>query len=125
MKSFLMLLAVAAITIGQAQALQCHVCRSSDNCKKPEYCPNSSQFCKTTINYQQLSGNLVNKECADYCMEQKIEAGQTKSQIRCCKSDLCNVKVENSAPVHTFLSNAVLALSLTLALVSVFYWPSL
>ncbi|XP_074058983.1 lymphocyte antigen 6D [Macrotis lagotis] len=118
MKSLLMLLVVAAFTIGQAQALQCHVCESSDNCKTERNCPYSSQFCKTTINYQQLAGNLVKKECADVCVPQKTNMGHIQSEVLCCKTDLCNVKLENSAPVHTLLSRAVLALSLTLTLVS-------
>ncbi|XP_036598519.1 lymphocyte antigen 6D-like [Trichosurus vulpecula] len=125
MKSLLMLLAVAAITIGQAQALRCYVCESSDNCKKLGYCPNSSQFCRTTISFHQLSGNLVKKECADYCTEQNANPSQIQPLVRCCKTDLCNYGIENSAPVHMVLSHAVLALSLTLALVSVLYWPSL
>ncbi|XP_068937255.1 lymphocyte antigen 6D-like [Petaurus breviceps papuanus] len=125
MKSLLMLLAVVAITIEQAEALQCHACESSDNCKKPMYCPSNSQFCKTTISYQQLSGNLIKKECAEFCNEQNTNAGQNQPQVRCCRTDLCNSGVENSAPVHTLLSHAVLAISLTLALVSVLYWPSL
>ncbi|XP_020850661.1 lymphocyte antigen 6D [Phascolarctos cinereus] len=121
MKSLLMLLAVAAITIGQAQALQCHVCESADNCKKAILCPGSSHFCKTTISFQRLSGNLVKKECADYCAAQNSDAGQTQPQIRCCTTDLCNAGIENSAPIPTLLSHAVLALSLTLALVSILY----
>ncbi|XP_027701254.1 lymphocyte antigen 6D [Vombatus ursinus] len=121
MKSLLMLLAVAAITIGQAQALQCHICESADNCKEARYCPGPSQFCKTTINFQRLSGNLVKKECANYCVAQNSDAGQTQPQVRCCTTDLCNAGIENSAPVHTLLSLAVLALSLTLALVSILY----
>ncbi|KAM9101227.1 lymphocyte antigen 6D [Sarcophilus harrisii] len=118
MKCLLMFLAVTAIAIGQAQALQCHVCESADNCKKATYCPNSSQYCKTTLIYQRLAGNLVKKECAEYCSPQNSNAGQTQPQVRCCTTDLCNVGIENSAPVHTLLSHAVLALSLILALVS-------
>ncbi|XP_007488482.1 lymphocyte antigen 6D [Monodelphis domestica] len=117
MKSLLMLLAVAAITIGQVRALQCHVCESSDNCKKQVTCSSSSRFCKTSINYQSLSGNLVKKECVENCDPQNGE----QYKILCCSSDLCNSKTGNSAPVHTILSHAVLALSLTLALVSVLY----
>ncbi|XP_072458994.1 lymphocyte antigen 6D-like [Notamacropus eugenii] len=125
MKSLLILLTVAAITIGQAQALQCHVCESADNCKKASSCPSSSQYCKTTISIQRLSGNLVKKECAEHCTAQNAIPGQSQPQVQCCTSDLCNSRMENSAPAHTFLSHAVLAFSLTLALVSVLYWPSL
>ncbi|XP_044514245.1 lymphocyte antigen 6D-like [Gracilinanus agilis] len=120
MKSLLMLLAVAAITIVQTQALQCYVCESADNCDKTLTCPSSSRFCKTSFNYEPLLGNLVKKECADNCIPQNGDSSGTP-KVRCCSSDLCNHKIENSAPVHTILSHAVLGLSLTLALFSVLY----
>ena len=38
-----------ALALSPAQALRCHVCSSSSNCKKPQVCSASSSFCKTVI----------------------------------------------------------------------------
>ncbi|EPY89768.1 ly-6/neurotoxin-like protein 1 [Camelus ferus] len=50
MKTALLFLVALAVAAGPAQALRCHVCSSSSNCKKPQTCPASANFCRTMTN---------------------------------------------------------------------------
>ncbi|XP_048215007.1 lymphocyte antigen 6D-like [Perognathus longimembris pacificus] len=93
MKTLLLLLAALAVAVGPAQALRCHVCNSSVHCKEPQSCPANAKFCKTTTKVEPLSGNLVRKECADWCTPRSVQPGQVSSgseTVECCQGELCN-----------------------------------
>nr|XP_008542439.1 PREDICTED: lymphocyte antigen 6D [Equus przewalskii] len=59
MKTALLLLVALAVAAGPAQALRCHVCSNSMNCKKPQTCSPGSRYCRTMSKMEPVSGNLV------------------------------------------------------------------
>uniref|UniRef100_A0A8C6FNV0 Lymphocyte antigen 6 family member D n=1 Tax=Moschus moschiferus TaxID=68415 RepID=A0A8C6FNV0_MOSMO len=125
MKTALLLLVTLAAAAGPAQALHCHVCTSSSNCKKPQICSASSSFCKTVIRVEPLSGNLVEKNCSVWCTPTNSQQGQvSKGQetTLCCKGDLCNEGLQSAAPTHT---SATLGLALACGLLALLWVPVL
>ncbi|XP_075406638.1 lymphocyte antigen 6D-like [Tenrec ecaudatus] len=117
MKLVPLLFAVLAVAVGPAQALQCHVCESSSNCKNPQNCPSSARYCRTVMTVETLSGNLVRKDCADYCQPSQSQQGQVSSgssATMCCQGDLCNHRSTSKAAPRA--THATLALPLALGL---------
>nr|KAF6326464.1 lymphocyte antigen 6 family member D [Pipistrellus kuhlii] len=101
MKTALLLLVVLAAALGPARALRCHVCSSSTNCKKPQSCPASARFCRTMTSVEHLTGNLVEKDCADTCRATYTQPGQVSggaAATQCCQQDLCNERLVSGAP---------------------------
>ncbi|XP_012880607.1 PREDICTED: lymphocyte antigen 6D isoform X1 [Dipodomys ordii] len=101
----------------KAQALRCHVCNSSTNCKEPQSCPASSKFCRTITTVEPLSGNLIRKDCADWCTPSSIQPGQVSSgsvTTECCQGDLCNNALSAGAPRTSSSLGPVLGLGLLL-----------
>ncbi|XP_034372941.1 lymphocyte antigen 6D [Arvicanthis niloticus] len=122
MKKALLLLLVLAVATSPAWALQCHVCTSSTNCRKPQVCPANSYFCKTVITVEPLSGNLVRKECASLCTSNNSQQGHVSSGsevTQCCQGDLCNHSLSSAAPAHALLSSGILGLTTSLGLLTV------
>ncbi|XP_051058418.1 lymphocyte antigen 6D [Phodopus roborovskii] len=118
MKTVLLLLLALAVATSPACALQCHVCSSSTNCKQPQTCPASSQYCKTVTTVDTLTGNLVKKACVDSCTSNNSQQGQISSGswvIQCCQGDLCNERLYNAAPARALFSNATLGLAMSLS----------
>uniref|UniRef100_A0A8B9WKW9 UPAR/Ly6 domain-containing protein n=1 Tax=Bos mutus grunniens TaxID=30521 RepID=A0A8B9WKW9_BOSMU len=125
MKRVLLFLVALAAAAGPAQALHCHVCTSSSNCKKPQVCSASSSFCKTVIRVEPLSGNLVEKNCSVWCTPTNNQQGQvSKGQetTLCCNSDLCNEELQSAAPART---SAHLGLALACGLLALLWAPGL
>ncbi|CAI9155010.1 unnamed protein product [Rangifer tarandus platyrhynchus] len=128
MKTALLFLIALAVAAEPAQALHCHVCSNSSNCKKPQICSASSSFCKTVIRVEPLSGNLVEKNCSVWCTPTNSQQGQvSKGQetTLCCKSDLCNEGLQsrqNAAPART---SAPLGLALVCGLLALLWAPGL
>ncbi|XP_027416493.1 lymphocyte antigen 6D [Bos indicus] len=128
MKTVLLFLVALAAAAGPAQALRCHVCTSSSNCKKPQVCSASSSFCKTVIRVEPLSGNLVEKNCSVWCTPMNNQQGQvSKGQetTLCCNSDLCNEALQSwqsAAPART---SAHLGLALACGLLALLWAPGL
>ncbi|XP_055482763.1 lymphocyte antigen 6D [Psammomys obesus] len=121
MKSALLLLLTLTVVISTAWALRCHVCTNTMNCKQPQTCPASSQYCKTVTTVEPLSGNLVKKECADSCTANYSQHGQVSSGsgvTHCCQGDLCNEMLYSAAPVPALLSSATLGLAVSLSLLA-------
>uniref|UniRef100_A0A4X1UTM1 UPAR/Ly6 domain-containing protein n=1 Tax=Sus scrofa TaxID=9823 RepID=A0A4X1UTM1_PIG len=128
MKTALLFLVTLAVAAGPAQALRCHVCSSTTNCKKPQACPANSNFCRTTTKVEPLSGNLVEKDCVESCSPTYSMQGQVSSgsaTTLCCQSDLCNEKLQTSAATRTLLTSATLGLALALGLLALLWGPSL
>nr|XP_019567737.1 PREDICTED: lymphocyte antigen 6D [Rhinolophus sinicus] len=128
MKTVLLLLVVLAVAAGPAQALQCHVCTSTSNCKEPQRCSASSRFCRTMLTVEALSGNLVKKECVESCKPTYSQPGQVSSGTEvtlCCQGDLCNDRLSSSAPARPLLTSTALSLALALGLLTFFLAPSL
>ncbi|CAK6438987.1 unnamed protein product [Pipistrellus nathusii] len=125
MKTALLLLVVLAAALGPAQALRCHVCSSSTNCKKPQNCPASARFCRTMTNVEHLAGNLVEKDCADSCRATYTQPGLGSggaAATQCCQHDLCNERLVNGAPRPLA---AALGLGLALGLLALTAGPGL
>ncbi|XP_007938715.1 lymphocyte antigen 6D [Orycteropus afer afer] len=115
MKSALLLLVLLAMAAGPAQALQCHVCINSSNCKKAQTCPANSRFCRTVTTLEPLSGNLVNKDCAESCTPSSTHQGQVSSgsaTTQCCQGDLCNESLAGASTLARATLGLVLALGL-------------
>ncbi|KAF4022181.1 hypothetical protein G4228_014105 [Cervus hanglu yarkandensis] len=111
-----------------AQALHCHVCHSSSNCKKPQICSASSGFCKTVIRVEPLSGNLVEKNCSVWCTPTNSQQGQvSKGQetTLCCKSDLCNEGLQSPQSAAPARTSAPLGLALVCGLLVLLWAPGL
>ncbi|KAB0390432.1 hypothetical protein E2I00_013424 [Balaenoptera physalus] len=111
-----------------AQALRCHICTSSTNCKEPQTCSVNSKFCRTVTKVEPLSGNLVVKDCAESCTPTHNLQGQVSrgsSSTLCCLSDLCNENLESAAPARALLTSAPLGLALALGLLALTWAPSL
>nr|XP_020012235.1 lymphocyte antigen 6D [Castor canadensis] len=128
MKATLLLFAVLAVAMGPAQALRCHVCNNSANCNNPKDCPASSRFCRTINTVEPLSGNLVKKDCVDWCTPSSIQPGQVSSgagSTQCCQSDLCNGRLSSAAPTRALLSSATLGLVVALGLLAPILVPHL
>ncbi|XP_006879316.1 PREDICTED: lymphocyte antigen 6D [Elephantulus edwardii] len=125
MKTVLLLFVVLAVATGPARALQCHVCVSTSNCKQPQTCPASSRYCRTMMTVESLSGNLVRKECADYCVPNHAQQGQVSSgsaTTMCCQGDLCNTSLSGAPALSRA---ATLGLALALGLLALVLAPSL
>ncbi|KAM4864765.1 lymphocyte antigen 6D [Thomomys bottae] len=123
MKATLLLLAALAVALGPAQALHCHVCDGSANCKNPQSCPASSKFCRIMTRVEPLSGNLVKKECVDWCSFSSTQPGQVSSgsvTTQCCQQDLCN-----GAPSTLILRSPLLGPALGLCLLLLILGPHL
>ncbi|XP_006211283.1 lymphocyte antigen 6D [Vicugna pacos] len=128
MKTVLLFLVALAVAAGPAQALRCHVCSSSSNCKKPQTCPASANFCRTMTNVETLSGNLVEKDCVESCTPTNSMQGQVSSGTAatlCCRGDLCNENLQSAAPARALLTSATLGLALALFLLIFISAPSL
>ncbi|XP_054564286.1 lymphocyte antigen 6D [Eptesicus fuscus] len=128
MKTVLLLLIVLAAALRPARALRCHVCASSTNCKKPQSCSASARYCRTVTNVEHLSGNLVEKDCAETCRPTYPQPGQVSSGVattQCCQDDLCNERLVNGAPGRPLLAGAALGLGLALGLLALTVGPSL
>ncbi|XP_053415309.1 lymphocyte antigen 6D [Nycticebus coucang] len=127
MKAILLLFAALAVAIGPARALLCHVCVSSTDCKHPQLCPSSSNFCRTMTTVESLSGNLVKKDCAETCMPVQTQQGQLSggTATQCCRDDLCNERRTSAAPAHAPLSHTILGLGLALGLLTLLLAPNL
>ncbi|KAM9626382.1 LOW QUALITY PROTEIN: lymphocyte antigen 6D [Trichechus inunguis] len=123
MKTALLLLLTLAVASGPARALQCHVCVSTSNCKQPQTCPASSRFCRTMTTVELLSGNLVKKDCVDYCTKyfQQGQVSSGSATTLCCQGDLCNAGRSSAAA----LSSATLGLTLALGVLALILGPSL
>lgn len=77
---------------------------------------------------ESLSGNLVQKDCADSCTPTYNQLGQVSSGsvgTACCQSDLCNVQLPSSAPARTLLASTALGLALALGLLALILAPGL
>ncbi|XP_040117590.1 lymphocyte antigen 6D [Oryx dammah] len=125
MKTALLFLVALAAAAGPAQALHCHVCSSSSNCKKPQVCSASSGFCKTVVRVEPLSGNLVEKNCSVWCTPTNSQVGKGQETTLCCNGDLCNESLQSwqsAAPTHT---SAHLALALACGLLALLWAPGL
>ncbi|EGW14332.1 lymphocyte antigen 6D [Cricetulus griseus] len=117
MTTALLLLLAVALATSPACALRCHVCSSSTNCKQPQTCPASSQYCKTVTTVDTLTGNLVKKDCVDSCTSNNSQQGQISSGswvTQCCQGDLCNERLYSAAPARALFSNATLGLAMSL-----------
>ncbi|XP_024597034.1 lymphocyte antigen 6D [Neophocaena asiaeorientalis asiaeorientalis] len=128
MKTALLFLAALAVASGPAQALRCHVCTSSTNCEKPQVCSVNSNFCKTVTKVEPLSGNLVEKDCAESCTPTHNLQGQVSrgsSATLCCRGDLCNDSLQSAAPARALLTSAPLGLALALGLLALTWAASL
>ncbi|XP_036137183.1 lymphocyte antigen 6D-like [Molossus molossus] len=127
MKTLLLLLAALVAAAGPAQALHCHVCSSTTNCKKPQSCPANWRYCRTTSTVEPLSGNLVEKDCAESCVPSYNLPGQISRGITtlCCQSDLCNEKLHSGAPARALLSGTAAGLALALSLLTLGLAPRL
>uniref|UniRef100_A0A8C3WCT9 Lymphocyte antigen 6 family member D n=1 Tax=Catagonus wagneri TaxID=51154 RepID=A0A8C3WCT9_9CETA len=128
MKTALLLLVTLAVAAGPAQALRCHVCTSTSNCKKAQTCPAGSSYCRTVTTVEPLSGNLVEKGCVESCTPTHSRQGQVGSGAAttlCCQSDLCNENLQSSAPARARLPSATLGLALALGLLALLWGPSL
>ncbi|XP_004618743.1 lymphocyte antigen 6D [Sorex araneus] len=115
MNTALMLLIVLAVAAGPARALHCHVCSSSTNCKNVQLCPASARFCRTMTTVEPLRGNLVQKDCTDWCTpgsHQQAQSGSSWTTTQCCQGDSCNDRLQNSA--RRSLGSALLGLALGL-----------
>ncbi|KAI4539931.1 hypothetical protein MG293_010326 [Ovis ammon polii] len=115
-------------TLLPAQALRCHVCSSSSNCKKPQVCLASSSFCKTVIRVEPLSGNLVEKNCSEWCTPTNGQQGQvSKGQetTLCCKGDLCNEGLQSWQSAAPSRTSAHLGLALACGLLALLWAPGL
>ncbi|KAF5923886.1 hypothetical protein HPG69_008030, partial [Diceros bicornis minor] len=124
-----------------AQALRCHVCSSSTNCRKPQTCPTSSRYCRTMTKetatrpdrthpfpVEPLAGNLVEKDCSESCTPAYSMQGQVSSGTAatlCCQGDLCNESLQSHAPARILLSSATLSLALALGLLAFILVPNL
>ncbi|XP_012503471.1 PREDICTED: lymphocyte antigen 6D [Propithecus coquereli] len=128
MKTILLLLAALAVAVGPARALRCHVCTSTTNCKEPQTCSAGSRFCRTMTTVEPLSGNLVKKDCVEWCTPTHTQQGQVSSgtsSTRCCQGDLCNEKLYNAAPARAPLASTALGLGLALGLLALLLAPNL
>ncbi|XP_003803323.1 lymphocyte antigen 6D [Otolemur garnettii] len=127
MKAILLLFAALAVAVGPARALRCHVCVSSTDCKHPQECSPSSNFCKTITTVESLSGNLVKKECTEKCVPIQTQQGQLSSStaIQCCQGDLCNERQTSAAPARAPLSHTILSLGLAWGLLALLLAPNL
>ncbi|XP_004431086.1 lymphocyte antigen 6D [Diceros bicornis minor] len=128
MKTALLLLVTLAVAAGPAQALRCHVCSSSTNCRKPQTCPTSSRYCRTMTKVEPLAGNLVEKDCSESCTPAYSMQGQVSSGTAatlCCQGDLCNESLQSHAPARILLSSATLSLALALGLLAFILVPNL
>ncbi|XP_057590873.1 lymphocyte antigen 6D-like [Hippopotamus amphibius kiboko] len=128
MKTALLFLAALAVAAGPAQALRCHVCSSSTNCKKPQTCSTNANFCRTVTKVEPLAGNLVEKDCVESCTPTHSLQGQVSKgseTILCCKGDLCNGSLHSAAPARALLTSAPLGLALALGLLALFWAPRL
>ncbi|XP_012637978.1 lymphocyte antigen 6D [Microcebus murinus] len=128
MKTILLLLAALAVAVGPAWTLRCHVCTSSTNCKQPQPCSASSRFCRTMTTVEPLSGNLVKKDCAEWCTSTHTQQGQVSSgtsSTQCCEGDLCNEKLYNAMPSRAPLTSTALGLGLALGLLALLLAPNL
>ncbi|XP_037659594.1 lymphocyte antigen 6D isoform X1 [Choloepus didactylus] len=127
MKTILLLFAALAMAARPARALQCHVCSSSTNCRQPQPCSLASRFCKTVIKVETLSGNLVQKECAEWCTPGNTAQGQVssgKATVSCCQEDLCNSRLSSAASTRGPLAGTTLGLALALGLLTLILDPS-
>ncbi|XP_077019293.1 lymphocyte antigen 6D-like [Tamandua tetradactyla] len=121
MKTVLLLFAAMAVAAGPARALQCHVCSSSSNCREPKPCSPTSQFCKTVVKVETLSGNLVKKECSDMCTPGDTSHGQVTSgkvTVHCCQEDLCNSSLKRPMSASSPLAATTPRLALALGLLT-------
>uniref|UniRef100_A0A8C4N274 UPAR/Ly6 domain-containing protein n=1 Tax=Equus asinus asinus TaxID=83772 RepID=A0A8C4N274_EQUAS len=128
MKTALLLLVALAVAAGPAQALRCHVCSNSMNCKKPQTCSAGSRYCRTMSKMEPLSGNLVEKDCVESCtpthgLQSQVSRGTAVTL--CCQEDLCNENLQSSVPARTLPTGATLSLALALGLVALILGPSL
>ncbi|KAB0357868.1 hypothetical protein FD754_002024 [Muntiacus muntjak] len=122
MKTVLLFLVVLAAAAGPAQALHCHVCSSSSNCKKPQICSASSGFCKTVIRVEPLSGNLVEKNCSVWCTPTNSQQGQvSKGQ----ETDLCNEGLQSRQSAAPARTSTPLGLALVCGLLALLWAPGL
>ncbi|XP_007464643.1 PREDICTED: lymphocyte antigen 6D [Lipotes vexillifer] len=128
MKTALLFLVALAVASGPAQALRCHVCTSSTNCEKPQICSANSNFCRTVTRVEPLSGNLVDKDCAESCTPTHSLQGQVSrgsSTTLCCQGDLCNESLQSAAPARALLTSDPLGLALALGLLGLTWAASL
>ncbi|XP_058898556.1 lymphocyte antigen 6D [Kogia breviceps] len=128
MKTAPLFLVALAVASGPAQALRCHVCTSSTNCEKPQTCSGNSKFCRIVTKVEPLSGNLVQKDCAESCTATHSHQSQVSggfSDTQCCQGDLCNKSLQSAAPARALLTSAPLGLALALGLLALAWAPSL
>ncbi|XP_039088916.1 lymphocyte antigen 6D [Hyaena hyaena] len=129
MKRVLLLLVALAVAAGPALALRCHVCSSSTNCEKPQNCAAGMQYCRTMTKVEPLRGNLVEKDCVEWCTPTHSLPGQVSSGATatlCCQGDLCNRSLQNGARGPLAGPGLGLALALgLLALLALIGAPSL
>ncbi|XP_015994663.2 lymphocyte antigen 6D isoform X1 [Rousettus aegyptiacus] len=127
MKTALLLLVILAAATAPARALRCHVCSSATDCKKPQDCAASSRFCRTMTKKEPLSGNLVEKDCVDWCTPSQGQLSQVSggsATTACCASDLCNAQ-SSGAAAHAPLASTALGLTLALGLLALILAPGL
>lgn len=75
-----------------------------------------------------LSGNLVEKDCAESCTPTHNLQGQVSrgsSATLCCRGDLCNDSLQSAAPARALLTSAPLGLALALGLLALTWAASL
>ena len=80
-----------------------------------------------------LKGNLVEKECVEWCTPDTHQSGQVSSgssTTLCCEDDLCNSprpagRLPSHAPARALLSGSALPLALALGLLARLWAPGL
>ncbi|KAG8515387.1 Lymphocyte antigen 6D [Galemys pyrenaicus] len=100
MKTALLLLLTLAVATGPAWGLRCHMCRSATNCKNPQTCSANARFCRTRTSSEPLSGNLVEKDCVDWCTPTygvQSQASASSTATHCCQTELCNERAQGRA----------------------------